>query len=106
MDDSRLEALRRYCMIDADDIDEIAVMEMLAGSAKEYLGEAGVTRTEDNQKRFDLCVNRMTLSWLDNRDEGTGAKESALPVGLRQVINQLKLDAEVAAYEAGIARTD
>ena len=81
-----LEHIKQYMQIthDADD----ALILMLASAAEEYLLKAGV-RTEDS--RYSLAVSALTLHWYDNRAV-VDSKLDTLPLGLRQIINQLKAE--------------
>ena len=81
-----LEHIKQYLQIthDADD----ALILMLASAAEEYLLKAGV-RTEDS--RYSLAVSALTLHWYDNRAV-VDSKLDTLPLGLRQIINQLKAE--------------
>lgn len=80
------EALMLYCREDDPDMGNL--LESLADAAEEYLGGAGIGRTAQNLKRYDLAVMAMALYWRDNPG---GAN---FPEGTQNLINQLKLPTE------------
>jgi hypothetical protein len=83
--------LMAYCRV--DDNASIAILEPIATSAEDYLIAAGVCPTPDNYNQVKLAVCAITLHWFDNPTGGE------LPVGLRQLVNQLKLASMDAAEE-------
>lgn len=83
---SNLEDVKAY-MIAPDDDDTL--ITSLIDAAEGYLADAGVHQTEKNQGRYFLAVAGLTLHWYDNR-QAVDTNLTDLPLGLRQVINQLK----------------
>lgn len=100
-----LEAVKAYMRFDelTEGLtpDETAAQEALIGAlaagAAEYLEAAGIPEPEGTSERYDLCVKALTLHWYDHRDDV--GSEAALPLGVRPVITQLKLEA--AARRSG-----
>ena len=87
-DAATLAALKQHCHIDHDSDD--AQLAQLYNAAVEYLSGAGVPTPAagaDNAARYQLCVFALVNDWYD----GT-ATTGACTVGLRQLINQLKMD--------------
>lgn len=63
----------------------------LIQAAMTYLDNAGIASPaslEENEL-YNLCVKSLTLHWFDHRD--SVGNEAELPIGLRPIINQLKL---------------
>ncbi len=89
-----LDACKLYMRIDGTEEDTL--IEALYCAAQEYLSGAGIRRTGDNASRYDLAVNSLTLFYYDHRD--AVGSEACLPVGLRPIITQLKLEA--TAFQA------
>ena len=88
-DRDRLDACKLYMRIDGTEEDTL--IESLLCAAQEYLSGAGIHRTGDNVQRYDLAINSLALFYYDHRDAvGT---EACLPIGLRPIITQLKLEA-------------
>lgn len=88
-----LERLKRYMRIEHDEDD--ALIQSLADAADAYLTNAGISERGD--PRRELALHGLVLHWYDNRAalaESTNPIE--LPLGLRQVINQLKFGTEAA----------
>lgn len=83
MDAATLALLKKHCHIDHDDDD--AQLTMLYGAAVEYLADAGIAMAETD--RYRLAAFSLVLEWYDAGQVG------AVTVGLRQLINQLKLGA-------------
>ena len=54
-----------------------------------YLADAGIHPGEPADARYALAVSALTLHWYDNR-QAVDTNLTDLPLGLRQVINQLK----------------
>lgn len=89
----QLADCKLYMRVDGADEDEL--ISDLYRAAQEYLARAGICCTEDNASSYALAVHSLTLHYYDHRDAvGT---EAGIPVGLRPIINQLKLEAEVQA---------
>lgn len=74
------EELCLYCRVDDDAAG--ALLTLLADAAEAYLSSMGA---DLHQPSAALCVKALTLHWYDNPTGGE------LPVGLRQLINSLKL---------------
>lgn len=84
-----LAAVKRYMRVDGDEDDE--VIAALYEAAVLYLRNAGVDEERETLPLYNLCVWSLTLHYYDHRDAvGT---ESAFPIGLRPILNQLKLTA-------------
>lgn len=81
MDTDTLALLKKHCHIDHDDDD--AQLTMLYGTAVEYLADAGISMADTDKYR--LAAFSLVLEWYDAGQTGT------VTVGLRQLINQLKL---------------
>lgn len=85
-DAQMMEALRAHCHIDHyyDD----AQLQMLYGAATDYLSNAGIPYPESGQPsdKYQLTAFSMVLEWYE------GAPVGSVTVGLRQLINQLKMD--------------
>lgn len=88
-DTARLEACKRYMRVDGEDEDEVILALMTA--AQTYLERAGITPERSPAPQYDLALWGLTLHYYDHR-EAVG-NETAFPIGLRPVINQLKLTA-------------
>jgi hypothetical protein len=76
-----LEAVKRYMRVDGDEDD--GVIAALYEAAVLYLKNAGVRETEAS----------LPLHYYDHRD--AVGSEAEIPVGLRPVLNQLKLTAAI-----------
>lgn len=89
--EKQLDDCKLYMRVDSTDEDEL--IAGLYRAAQEYLARAGIYCTEGNASSYALAVHSLTLHYYDHRDAfGTDA---GIPVGLRPIINQLKLEAEV-----------
>ena len=86
MDDTLLHELKLYMHVYHDDDDELIIK--IWGAAQEYLAGGGIS--QDGSKLVWLATAGLTLHWYDN--PGFTGTDLALPVGVRTVINQLKLD--------------
>lgn len=84
-DAATLTALKQHCHIDHDSDD--AQLSQLYNAAVEYLAGAGVPATASASERYRLCVFTLVNDWYDG-----AATLGSCTVGLRQLINQLKLD--------------
>ena len=89
-----LAACKRYMRDDETGTTHDEDIDALMAAAEEYLNSAGI-RTSSSP-RFRLALHNLTLYYYDHRDQ-TG--EAQLPVGLRHIINQLKVDNEIGAAE-------
>lgn len=88
-DTGRLEACKKYMRVDGEDEDDVILALMSAAQA--YLERAGITPERSPAAQYDLALWGLTLHYYDHR-EAVGS-EAAFPIGLRPVINQLKLTA-------------
>lgn len=72
-----------------DESDEVVFP--LIRAAIEYLDHAGIEapETREESESYMLCVKALTLHYYDHRDSVNG--EAPIPLGLRPIINQLKL---------------
>lgn len=82
-----LEAVKTYMQV-TDDGDD-ALITTLIEAAESYLTDAGIHPGEPADARYTLAVSALTLHWYDNR-QAVDIDLTDLPLGLRQVINQLK----------------
>lgn len=96
-DAARLEACKRYMRVDGEDEDE--VIHALMSAAQAYLEKAGIVPERSPAAQYDLALWGLTLHYYDHR-EAVG-NETAFPIGLRPVINQLKLTAGSGLDTAG-----
>lgn len=80
---------KRYMRVDGEEEDD--VIWALMRSAQAYLERAGITRERSPADQYNLALWGLTLHYYDHR-EAVG-NETAFPIGLRPVINQLKLTA-------------
>ena len=81
MDAATLTALKAHCHVDHDDDDE--QLRFLYGAAVEYLTGAGI---DEGAEEFRFTAFSLVLEWYDGAPIGT------VTVGLRQLINQQKLN--------------
>ena len=87
----RLEYILTYSKRDDMSSDPKVVAEVTntALAAMEYLDNAGIP--ERQSALYDLALASLTTHWLDNRDAISAGTFSQTPIGLRGVINQMKL---------------
>ncbi len=89
------EAALRECMdfmkLDYASEDDKSTVRRLMAAAAEYLSNAGIPAPETGQPGdlYTLALWSLTLHYYDHRD--AVGNETALPTGLRPVLNQLKL---------------
>ena len=85
-DAQMMEALRAHCHIDHNYDD--TQLQMLYGAATDYLSKAGIPYPEQGQSvdQYQLTAFSLVLEWYE------GAAVGSVTIGLRQLINQLKLD--------------
>lgn len=95
MENVRLEGCKKYMRVDGEDEDDVILALMSAAQA--YLERAGITPERSPAAQYDLALWGLTLHYYDHRD--AVGNETAFPVGLRPVINQLKLPAAFAGEE-------
>ena len=81
MDAATLKALKAHCHVDHDDDDE--QLRFLYGVAVEYLAGAGI---DTGGEKYQFTAFSMVNEWYDGAPIGT------VTVGLRQLINQQKLN--------------
>lgn len=86
MDAEKFARLKRYMRVDHDDDD--GLIQSLWESAVTYLGNAGIP--EDGSDLYWLAAAGLTLHWYDAAPAVTGSTEN-MSLGLRHIINQLKL---------------
>ena len=86
MKSAELAALKAHCHIDHNGDD--AQLTALYDAAVEYMEGAGVPTPSQKCERYTLCVFALVNDWYD----GTASLGSCT-VGLRQLINQLKMTA-------------
>ncbi len=79
-----LTLLKAHCRVDYDDDD--ALLQWLYKAAVKYLLKAGIEENAEDEE-YQLLAFSLTLEWYE---QGSTA---AVTVGLRQLINQFKLDA-------------
>lgn len=82
-----LADVKAYMQV-TDDGDD-ALITSLIEAAEGYLADAGIRPSEPVDARYALAVSALTLHWYDNR-QAVDTNLTDLPLGLRQVINQLK----------------
>jgi len=88
----RLKACLDYARIDESDD---SVVRSLIEAAVDYLSGAGIPEPENWCGRYELAVKALTLHYYDHRDDTEA--QTAIPLSLRSLINQLKFEAAVAA---------
>lgn len=85
MDAQQLAELKLYMHVDHDNDD--VTIKRLWSAAWEYMGNAGIPCDESSLSW--LAAAGLTLHWYDHPElEGT---DTNISVGLRKIINQLKL---------------
>ena len=87
--EDKLAAVKRYMRIDGNDDDE--VIAALQDAAILYLQNAGIEKPTEESSLYNLAVWSLTLHYYDHRD--SVGNEASFPIGLRPIINQLKLAA-------------
>ena len=97
--DERLHKCMEYMRLDPQDQTEKALVRSLYKASIIYLRNAGVERPKADtpaldHELYDLATWGLTLYYYDHRD--AVGNETAFPIGLRPIINQLKLEAEVS----------
>lgn len=80
----KLAALKAHMHVDHDEDD--GQITSLYHAAKAYLLGAGIAPSES--ELYELAAASLTNEWYDG-----GGTSAPLSVGLRQIINQLKLEA-------------
>lgn len=74
-----------------DGKDEDDVIFALISAAQAYLERAGIVPERSPTAQYNLALWGLTLHYYDHRD--AVGNEASFPIGLRPVINQLKLTA-------------
>lgn len=93
----RVMACMEYMRVEPGTDDRL--IQRLMESAETYLKNAGIVRTEENGAQYDLAVWSLTLHYYDHRD--SVGSEAPLPIGLRPIINQMKLVSATDALAEG-----
>lgn len=89
----KLAAVKRYMRVDGDEDD--LIITPLYEAAVLYLKNAGIDEPATEPELYNLAVWGLTLHYYDHRDAvGT---EASFPIGLRPIINQLKLTGAASA---------
>lgn len=83
----RVMACMEYMRVEPGTDDKL--IQSLMEAAESYLTNAGIIRTAENEAQYDLALWSLTLHYYDHRD--SVGSEAALPIGLRPIINQMKL---------------
>lgn len=86
-----LPLLKGYMKVYHDDDDQL--IETFWKAAGEYLAKAGIS--DDDSSLYWTAAAGLTLYWYDGAPVGT---DDNISVGLRTIINQLKLDHGGDAY--------
>lgn len=88
MSEEQRAALKAYCRIDHDDDD--ALLDALWRGAVEYLG--GESRYMPDNPLYITAIHGIVNEWYSGEGMSSG-----VAVGLRQIVNQLKLSTEDGA---------
>ena len=88
--DITLEEVKTYCRIDGTTEDDL--LRSLLQAAKDYLTGAGIKEPKDSA-RYRLAALALVLHYYDYRGLTEAPMPTAIP-GIRNLINQLKLEAE------------
>ena len=92
-----VEDLVLYCRIDLPDAGDparsnvIKLLGDLLSAADDYLRNAGCSPFE-SEALYDQAVKGLVLHWYDNRN-AIAYNRTMVPLGLRTIINQLKMEA-------------
>lgn len=86
-----LPLLKGYMKVSHDDDDQL--IETFWKSAGEYLAKGGIP--DDGSSLYWTAAAGLTLYWYDGAPVGT---DDNISVGLRTIINQMKLDYGGDAY--------
>lgn len=92
MDEEAFRILKLYMKVFHDEDDSLILKTW--GAAVEYLAGAGIQ--QDGSDRVWLATAGLTLHWYDN--PGFIGTDMGLPLGVRLIINQLKMDLGGADY--------
>lgn len=87
-----LAALLAYMRLDDDlpEEDERLIEDTLWPAAEEYLDGAGVPAPTYDSPLYDLAVKGLVCHWYEHR-EAMAYYRSEIPLGVRAIINQMKL---------------
>ena len=91
--------VKLYCRIDGDTEDDL--LQSLIQAAKDYLGGAGIADPAADDQRYALAVKALVLHYYDYRGLTESPAPSDIP-GIRNLIVQLKLEAEAARAAAEV----
>ena len=95
--DISVSDVKLYCRIDGDEEDTL--LASLVEAAKGYLAGAGIGDPAGEDHRYALAVKALVLHYYDYRGLTEAPAPSAIP-GIRNLIVQLKLEAEAARVMA------
>lgn len=102
--EERRATLKAYCRLDGLTAEEEVLLEVLYGSAVQYMAQAGVRAPEANTARaaqYDTVVNALVLDAWDAR----GSQVSGITLNenpaFRRLINQLKFTEPVSNSDTG-----
>lgn len=87
VDPEKLAAAKQYMRIDGSEDD--TVIEALYEASVLYLKDSGIDEPTSDPALYNLAVWSLTLHYYDHRD--AVGNEASFPIGLRPIINQLKL---------------
>lgn len=93
--EDKLAAVKRYMRVDGNEDD--AVIAALQDAAILYLQNAGIEKPAEESPLYNLAVWSLTLHYYDHRD--SVGNEASFPIGLRPIINQLKLVTDYPASQ-------
>lgn len=89
--------VKLYCRIDGEEED--VLLYSLIDAAKDYLAGAGINDPDTPDHRYALAVKALVLHYYDYRGLTEAPMPSVIP-GIRNLINQLKLEAEASRVMA------
>lgn len=89
--------VKLYCRIDGEEED--VLLYSLIDAAKDYLAGAGIDDPDTPDQRYSLAVKALVLHYYDYRGLTEAPMPSAIP-GIRNLINQLKFEAEASRVMA------
>lgn len=97
----RLQYILEYSRRDDMADDPITVKEVTntAFAAMEYLAGAGIR--DNGSSLYELALASLTTHWLDSRAAIQAGSVSQTPIGLRDVINQLKFSSYASVPDSG-----
>lgn len=80
-----MEAARRFCGVDPNDEEQMALLEVCRAAAEAWYAAAGVAARE-NDPLYDFWVCNLTAWFYDNR----GADNSLIPPSIIASLHQLR----------------